>query len=84
MNSGSLLVACGQPVTAYGIDGVGPSWLANVNERRHTPVNALAVMGLVHRRGQRRRRADHPRPGPRAAGAAAGGVAGFRGDSRAL
>jgi amino acid transporter len=31
---------------AYGIDGVGPSWLANVNERRHTPVNALAVMGL--------------------------------------
>jgi len=31
---------------AYGIDGVMPSWLANVNERRHTPVNALAVMGL--------------------------------------
>ncbi len=31
---------------AYGIDGVMPSWLANVNERRHTPVNALTVMGL--------------------------------------
>jgi amino acid transporter len=31
---------------AYGIDGVMPSWLANVNERRHTPVNALAIMGL--------------------------------------
>jgi len=31
---------------AYGIDGIMPSWLANVNERRHTPVNALTVMGL--------------------------------------
>jgi len=31
---------------AYGIDGVMPSWLSNVNGRRHTPVNALTVMGL--------------------------------------
>ncbi len=31
---------------AYGVDGVMPGWLANVNGRRHTPVNALAVMGL--------------------------------------
>jgi len=31
---------------AYGIDGVMPTWLSNVNGRRHTPVNALAVMGL--------------------------------------
>ncbi len=31
---------------AYGIDGVMPSWTSNVSERRHTPVNALAVMGL--------------------------------------
>ena len=31
---------------AYGVDGVMPSWLANVNGRRHTPVNALTVMGL--------------------------------------
>lgn len=31
---------------AYGIDGVGPSWLGRVNERTHTPVNALVVMGL--------------------------------------
>jgi len=31
---------------AYGIDGVGPSWLGRVNERTHTPINALVVMGL--------------------------------------
>jgi amino acid transporter len=31
---------------AYGIDGVGPSWLGKVNERTHTPINALVVMGL--------------------------------------
>ncbi|MBO0770224.1 MAG: APC family permease [Actinobacteria bacterium] len=31
---------------AYGIDGVMPSWFSNVSERRHTPVNALAIMGL--------------------------------------
>jgi amino acid transporter len=31
---------------AYGIDGVGPSWLGRVNERTHTPINALIVMGL--------------------------------------
>ena len=31
---------------AYGIDGVMPSWLSNVNGRRHTPVNALTFMGL--------------------------------------
>jgi len=31
---------------AYGIDGVFPSWFGKVSERRHTPVNALVVMGL--------------------------------------
>jgi basic amino acid/polyamine antiporter, APA family len=31
---------------AYGIDGTGPSWLGRVNERTHTPINALVVMGL--------------------------------------
>lgn len=31
---------------AYGIDGVGPAWLGRVNERTHTPINALIVMGL--------------------------------------
>lgn len=31
---------------AYGIDGVGPAWLGRVNERTHTPINALVVMGL--------------------------------------
>jgi amino acid transporter len=31
---------------AYGVDGVMPSWLAKVGGRRHTPVNALVVMGL--------------------------------------
>ena len=31
---------------AYGIDGVGPAWLGRVNERTHTPVNALIVMGI--------------------------------------
>jgi amino acid transporter len=31
---------------AYGIDGVGPSWLGRVNERTHTPINALAVMAF--------------------------------------
>jgi basic amino acid/polyamine antiporter, APA family len=31
---------------AYGIDGVGPAWLGKVNERNHTPINALIVMGL--------------------------------------
>jgi amino acid transporter len=31
---------------AYGIDGVGPSWLGRVNERTHTPINALVVMGV--------------------------------------
>ena len=31
---------------AYGIDGVGPAWLGHVNERRHTPINALLVMGV--------------------------------------
>jgi amino acid transporter len=31
---------------AYGIDGVMPAWLGKVNERRHTPINALIVMGV--------------------------------------
>jgi APA family basic amino acid/polyamine antiporter len=31
---------------AYGIDGVFPSWFGKVSEKRHTPVNALVVMGL--------------------------------------
>jgi basic amino acid/polyamine antiporter, APA family len=30
---------------AYGIDGVMPSWLGKVSEKRHTPINALIVMG---------------------------------------
>jgi amino acid transporter len=31
---------------AYGIDGVMPSWLGRVSTKRHTPVNALIVMGI--------------------------------------
>src|SRR5579862_422550 len=31
---------------AYGIDGVFPAWFGKVSEKRHTPVNALIVMGL--------------------------------------
>ncbi|HTX84237.1 MAG TPA: amino acid permease [Streptosporangiaceae bacterium] len=31
---------------AYGIDGVMPAWLGKVNEKRHTPINALVVMGI--------------------------------------
>jgi basic amino acid/polyamine antiporter, APA family len=31
---------------AYGIDGVMPAWLGKVSEKRHTPVNALAVMAI--------------------------------------
>jgi basic amino acid/polyamine antiporter, APA family len=31
---------------AYGIDGVMPSWLGKVSEKRHTPINALLVMGI--------------------------------------
>jgi basic amino acid/polyamine antiporter, APA family len=31
---------------AYGIDGVMPAWLGKVNEKRHTPINALIVMGI--------------------------------------
>ena len=30
---------------AYGIDGVMPAWLGKVSEKRHTPINALIVMG---------------------------------------
>jgi APA family basic amino acid/polyamine antiporter len=31
---------------AYGIDGVMPAWLGRVSYKRHTPVNALIVMGI--------------------------------------
>jgi basic amino acid/polyamine antiporter, APA family len=31
---------------AYGVDGVFPSWFGKVSDRRHTPINALVVMGL--------------------------------------
>jgi basic amino acid/polyamine antiporter, APA family len=31
---------------AYGIDGVMPAWLGKVHEKRHTPINALIVMGI--------------------------------------
>ncbi len=31
---------------AYGIDGVFPSWFGKVSEKRHTPINALVVMGI--------------------------------------
>lgn len=31
---------------AYGIDGVMPAWLGKVSEKRHTPINALIVMGI--------------------------------------
>jgi amino acid transporter len=31
---------------AYGVDGVFPSWFGKVSDRRHTPVNALIIMGL--------------------------------------
>lgn len=31
---------------AYGIDGVMPSWFGRVSYKRHTPVNALVVMGI--------------------------------------
>lgn len=31
---------------AYGIDGVFPAWFGKVSEKRHTPINALVVMGI--------------------------------------
>src|SRR5215510_9421207 len=31
---------------AYGIDGVMPSWFGRVSSKRHTPINALVVMGI--------------------------------------
>jgi len=31
---------------AYCIDGVMPSWLGRVSAKRHTPINALIVMGI--------------------------------------
>jgi amino acid transporter len=31
---------------AYGVDGVFPSWFGKVSDKRHTPVNALLVMGI--------------------------------------
>jgi basic amino acid/polyamine antiporter, APA family len=31
---------------AYGIDGVFPAWFGKVSDKRHTPVNALVVMGI--------------------------------------
>ena len=31
---------------AYGVDGIMPAWLGRVSEKRHTPVNALIVMGI--------------------------------------
>jgi basic amino acid/polyamine antiporter, APA family len=40
------IINASRNLLAYGIDGVGPSWLGNVNERTHTPINALIVMGL--------------------------------------
>ncbi len=40
------IINASRNLLAYGIDGVGPSWLGNVNERTHTPINALVVMGL--------------------------------------
>lgn len=40
------IVNASRNLLAYGIDGVGPSWLGKVSERTHAPVNALIVMGL--------------------------------------
>ncbi|MBI3648856.1 MAG: APC family permease [Actinobacteria bacterium] len=40
------IINASRNLLAYGIDGVGPSWLGRVNERTHTPINALVVMGL--------------------------------------
>ncbi len=40
------IINASRNLLAYGIDGVGPSWLGQVNERTHTPINALVVMGL--------------------------------------
>jgi amino acid transporter len=40
------IINASRNLLAYGIDGVGPSWLGKVNERFHTPINALVVMGL--------------------------------------
>jgi amino acid transporter len=40
------IINASRNLLAYGIDGVGPSWLGKVNERTHTPINALVVMGL--------------------------------------
>jgi amino acid transporter len=40
------IINASRNLLAYGIDGVGPSWLGRVNERFHTPINALVVMGL--------------------------------------
>ncbi len=40
------IINASRNLLAYGIDGVGPSWLGKVNERFHTPINALVVMAL--------------------------------------
>lgn len=40
------IVNASRNLLAYGIDGVGPSWLGKVSERTHAPINALMVMGL--------------------------------------
>ncbi len=40
------IINASRNLLAYGIDGVGPSWLGKVSERTHTPINALVVMGL--------------------------------------
>lgn len=40
------IINASRNLLAYGIDGVGPAWLGKVNERFHTPINALVVMGL--------------------------------------
>lgn len=40
------IINASRNLLAYGVDGVFPSWFGKVSERRHTPVNALVVMGL--------------------------------------
>jgi amino acid transporter len=40
------IVNSSRNLLAYGIDGVFPSWFGKVSEKRHTPINALVVMGI--------------------------------------
>lgn len=40
------IINASRNLLAYGIDGVFPAWFGKVSEKRHTPINALVIMGL--------------------------------------